>query len=173
MKNRNPIRTLTTAALIAAMYTVLTVCLAPLSYGLVQCRLSEALTVLAAFTPAAIPGLTVGCVVSNLIGLSSGANIAGALDVLLGPLATGGAAVLTWALRNKRVGCLPLWSTLPPVVLNALVVGSELAFVAPQFTVEVWFIQMGLVAVGQLVACVGGGLLVARGLQVSGLDKRV
>ena len=173
MKNRNPIRTLTTAALIAAMYTVLTVCLAPLSYGLVQCRLSEALTVLAAFTPAAIPGLTVGCVVSNLIGLSSGANIAGALDVLLGPLATGGAAVLTWALRNKRVGCLPLWSTLPPVVLNALVVGSELAFVAPQFTVEVWFIQMGLVAVGQLVACVGGGLLVARGMQVSGLDKRV
>ena len=173
MKNRNPIRTLTTAALIAAMYTVLTVCLAPLSYGLVQCRLSEALTVLAAFTPAAIPGLTVGCVVSNLIGLSSGANIAGALDVLLGPLATGSAAVLTWALRNKRVGCLPLWSTLPPVVLNALVVGSELAFVAPQFTVEVWFIQMGLVAAGQLVACVGGGLLVARGLQVSGLDKRV
>ena len=172
MKNRNTIRALTTAALIAAMYTVLTVCLAPLSYGLVQCRLSEALTVLAAFTPAAIPGLTVGCVISNLVGLSSGANIAGAMDVLLGPLATGGAAVLTWALRNKRVVGLPLWSTLPPVVLNALVVGTELAFVAPTFTVEVWFIQMGLVAAGQLVACVGGGLLVARGLQISGLDKR-
>ncbi len=172
MKNRNTIRTLTTAALIAAMYTVLTVCLAPLSYGLVQCRLSEALTILAAFTPAAIPGLTVGCVISNLVGLSSGANIAGALDVLLGPLATGGAAVLTWVLRNKRVGRLPLWSTLPPVVLNALVVGTELAFVAPTFTVEIWLIQMGLVAAGQLVACVGGGLLVARGLQISGLDKR-
>lgn len=173
MKNRNTVRTLTTAALIAAMYTVLTVCLAPLSYGLVQCRLSEALTILAVFTPTAIPGLTVGCVISNLIGLSSGANIAGALDVLLGPLATGVAAWLTWALRNQRVGGLPLWSTLPPVVLNALIVGSELALVAPQFTVEVWFIQMGLVAAGQLVACVGGGLLVARGLQLSGLDKRL
>ncbi len=173
MKNANTIRTLTTAALIAAMYTVLTVCLAPLSYGLVQCRLSEALTILAAFTPAAIPGLTVGCVVSNLIGLSNGANIVGALDVLLGPLATGIAAWLTWLMRDRRVGGLPLWSTLPPVVLNALIVGSELAFVAPQFTVEVWFIQMGLVAAGQLVACVGGGLLVARGLQVSGLDKRL
>lgn len=173
MKTTNTIRTLTTAALIAAMYTVLTVCLAPLSYGLVQCRLSEALTILAAFTPAAIPGLTVGCVVSNLIGLSSGANIAGALDVLLGPLATGIAAWLTWLLRNRRIGGLPLWSTLPPVVLNALVIGTELAFVAPQFTVEMWVIEMGLVAAGQLVACVGGGLLVARCLQVSGLDKRL
>ena len=173
MKTTKTIRTLTTAALIAAMYTVLTVFLAPISYGLVQCRLSEALTILAAFTPAAIPGLTVGCVVSNLIGLSNGANIAGALDVLLGPLATGLAAWLTWLLRNKRVGKLPLWSTLPPVALNALIVGSELAFVAPTFTAEIWFIQMGLVAAGQLVACVGGGLLVARGLQVSGLDKRL
>lgn len=173
MNKKTPIRTLTTAALIAAMYTVLTVCLAPLSYGLVQCRLSEALTILAAFTPAAIPGLTVGCVVSNLIGLSSGANIAGALDVLLGPLATGVAAWLTWLMRNRCVGGLPLWSTLPPVVLNALIVGTELALVAPQFTVEVWFIQMGLVAAGQLVACVGGGLLVAHGLQISGLDKRL
>ena len=172
MKNAKTIRTLTTAALIAAMYTVLTVCLAPLSYGLVQCRLSEALTILAAFTPAAIPGLTVGCVLSNLIGLSTGANIAGAADVLLGPLATGVAAWLTWVLRNRRVGGLPLWSTLPPVVTNALVVGTELALVAPTFTVEVWFIQMGLVAVGQLGACVIGGLLVARGLQISGLERR-
>ncbi len=155
------------------MYTVLTVFLAPLSYGLVQCRLSEALTVLAAFTPAAIPGLTVGCALSNLIGLSTGANIAGAVDVLLGPLATGVAAWLTWALRDRRVGGLPLWSTLPPVVTNAVVIGTELAAVAPQFTAEIWFIQMGLVAAGQLVACVGGGLLVARGLQVSGLDKRL
>lgn len=55
------IRETVTAALIAAMYTALTVAVAPLSYGLVQCRLSEALTVLAAFTPAAVPGLTVGC----------------------------------------------------------------------------------------------------------------
>ena len=83
MKNARSIRTLTTTALIAAMYTVLTVFLAPISYGLVQCRLSEALTILAAFTPTAIPGLTIGCMIANLIGLSTGANIAGALDVVL------------------------------------------------------------------------------------------
>ena len=58
------------------------------------------------------------------------------------------------------------------MVTNALVVGTELALVAPTFTVEVWFIQMGLVAAGQLVACVIGGLLVARGLQISGLERR-
>ena len=89
------IRETVIAALIAAMYTALTVAVAPLSYGLVQCRVSEALTVLAAFTPAAVPGLTVGCFLSNLIGLSTGANIAGALDLLLGPLATGLAALLS------------------------------------------------------------------------------
>ncbi len=173
MKNKKSIRTLTVASLLAAMYTVLTVCLAPLSFGLVQCRLSEALTILAAFTPAAIPGLTVGCALSNLIGLSMGSNIAGAADVLLGPLATGLAACLSWLMRNRCIGNLPAWSTLPPVILNALVVGTELALVAPQFTVQVWVIQMGLVAAGQLVACVAGGLVIARGLQISGWDKRL
>ena len=93
--NKKTIRTLATAGLIAAMYTVLTVCVAPLSYGLIQCRLAEALTILVAYTPAAIPGLTIGCALSNLIGLSMGANIAGAVDILVGTLATGLAALLS------------------------------------------------------------------------------
>ena len=173
MKNKKAVRTLATAGLIAAMYTALTLCVAPLSYGMVQCRLAEALTVLAAFSPAAISGLTVGCALSNLIGLSMGANIAGAVDVLVGPLATGLAAWLSWLWRNKTVGGLPMVSTLPPVVLNALAVGTELALVAPTFTLEVWLIQMGLVAAGQIVACVGGGLLLARGLQLTGIDRRL
>lgn len=128
------IRETVIAALIAAMYTALTVAVAPLSYGLVQCRVSEALTVLAAFTPAAVPGLTVGCFLSNLIGLSTGANIAGALDLLLGPLATGLAALLSYRLRRYRRGGVPWLSTLPPILLNALIVGTELAFTSPVFT---------------------------------------
>ena len=173
MTKKNTVRTLAIAGLIAAMYIALTLCVAPLSYGMVQCRLAEALTVLAAFTPAAIPGLTVGCALSNLIGLSMGANIAGGVDVLVGPLATGAAAWLSWLWRNKKVGSLPLLSTLPPVALNALAVGTELALVAPTFTFEVWFIQMGLVAAGQVVACVAGGLLLARGLQMTGIDRHL
>ena len=170
---KNTIRALATAGLIAAMYTVLTVCIAPLSYGLIQCRLAEALTILAAYTPAAIPGLTVGCALSNLIGLSMGANIAGAVDILVGTLATGLAAAFSWAWRRYRVKGLPLLSTLPPVLFNAVAVGTELALVAPQFTVEVWFIQMGLVAAGQLVACVLGGAMLAGAIRTTTLDRRL
>lgn len=171
MQKKNRVVFMTTTAIIAALYTALTVCLAPISFGLVQCRVSELLTVLAVYTPAAIPGLTVGCVLSNLIGLSMGSNIAGALDVLLGPLATGLAALLTRLWRNHRLCGLPVLSTLPPVVLNALIVGTELAAVSPVFTLPVWGIQMGLVAAGQLVACVGGGLALAKVLEKTGADR--
>ena len=173
MKTNERIRFLTVTGLIAGLYTALTVGLAPLSFGLVQCRVAEMLTLLAVYTPAAIPGLTVGCVLSNLIGLAMGANIAGALDVLLGPVATGVAAWLSYGWRRHRIGGLPVLSTLPPVILNALIVGTELAAVSPVFTVQVWGIQMALVAVGQLIACVGGGLLLAGALQKTGLDHRL
>ncbi len=173
MKQRNHIRFLTLTGIIAALYTVLTLCLAPLSFGLVQCRLAEMLTMLAAFTPAAVPGLTLGCMVSNLLGIAMGSNIAGALDVLLGPLATGLAAWLTRRWRAHRIGGLPVMSTLPPVVFNALIVGTELAFVAPVFTLEVWSIQVGLVAAGQAVACIVGGLLLAKTLLSTGLAHRL
>ena len=173
MKKSERIRFLTLTGAIAALYTALTLCLAPLSFGLVQCRVSEVLTVLAAYTPAAVPGLTIGCAVSNLIGIAMGSNIAGALDVLLGPLATGLAAWLTYRWRRHRISGLPLLSTLPPVVLNALIVGTELAFVSPVFTLQVWGIQMGLVAAGQAVACVAGGLVLARVLQTGGLAAQL
>lgn len=171
MQTNHSVRFLTQTALIAALYTALTLVLAPFSFGLVQCRVAEALTVLAAFTPAAIPGLTVGCALSNLVGIATGANIAGALDVLLGPLATGLAAWLTYRLRRRTLWGLPVMSTLPPVLLNALIIGGELALVSPQFTPEVLFIQMALVGAGQLVACVPGGLLLAKALQMTGFDR--
>ena len=103
MQNRqSSLRRLAEAGLIAAMYAALSLVLPMASFGIVQCRLSEALTILAAFTPAAIPGLAVGCVVTNLAGLGMGVNPAGAWDLLWGPLATLLAALLTWRLRNLR-----------------------------------------------------------------------
>lgn len=173
MKQEKPIVFLTLVGIIAAMYTALTLCFAPLGFGLVQCRISEALTILAAFTPAAVPGLTIGCVVSNLVGLSMGANPAGALDVLLGAVATGLAAWLSWRWRDKRIKGLPVLATLPPVVLNAVIVGAELACLSPTFSVKVLLIQMGLVFAGQAVACIGGGLLLAKTIQVTGLEERL
>ena len=173
MKQQKPIIFLTLVGIIAGMYTALTLCFAPLGFGLVQCRFSEALTVLAAFTPAAVPGLTIGCVVSNLIGLSMGANPAGALDVLLGAVATGVSAWLSWRWRDRRIKGLPVLSTLPPVLLNAVIIGAELACLSPVFSVKVLLVQMGLVFAGQAVACIGGGLLLAKTLQMTGLEKRI
>ena len=167
------VRFLATAGLIAGLYTALTVVLAPFSFGTIQCRVAEMLTVLAVYSPAAVTGLTVGCALSNLIGLTMGANAAGALDILLGTLATGLAAWLSYRLGSYRVKGLPVWSTIPPVVTNAFIVGTELTLVVGPKTLPTWFLWAGSVAAGQIIACVGGGLLLANMLQKAGLDKQL
>ena len=174
MQRNRSIRLLTHTALIGALYTALTLVLAPLSFGPVQCRVAEALTLLAAYTPAAIPGLTVGCVISNLVGLTMGANVAGALDILLGTLATGIAAWLSYRLRHFRIRGLPFWASVPPIVTNALIVGTELAvMLVPDLTVYGWLGWVGSVAAGQVIACMGGGLLLAGILQKTGFARQL
>ena len=95
------------AALIAALYTVCTVLIQPAGFGAVQFRVSEAFTILPVFTPAAIPGLAIGCLVSNLFGLMGGANPAGAWDLLFGTLATLVAACLTMLFAARVYGACP------------------------------------------------------------------
>ena len=162
-KASEKIRFLTMAGVIAGLYTALTLVLAPFSFGIVQCRESEALTILAAYSPASIVGLTAGCFLSNLI--SMGANPAGAWDLLLGPLATGLAAVLSYWLRNVRIGSLPVLSTIPPVVTNALIVGTELTFAFGPVAWWNWGLMAGSVAIGQAIACIVGGLIVAKSIE--------
>ena len=120
-------RDLTTAAILAALYTVLTLLqnvLFPGSTSMaIQFRVSEALCVLALFTPAAIYGLSLGCLLSNL--LSSAAL---PLDFLLGTLATALATGAMYALRNVRLFRVPVLSLLMPALLNALIVGAELTY---------------------------------------------
>ncbi|MGN0557493.1 MAG: QueT transporter family protein [Acutalibacteraceae bacterium] len=130
MKNKST-RYIVESAVIGAFYAVLTCVFAPISYGVVQFRISEALTVLPLLTPAAVPGLAVGCVISNFIGVMTGANLAGAWDVLIGSAATVLAALCTYALRNIRIKELPLLSLLAPIVFNGAIVGGELFFVLP------------------------------------------
>ena len=100
------------AAVIAAIYVVLTLLFAPFSYGEVQVRLSEALTILPVFTPAAVPGLFVGCLLSNILG---GCIVP---DIIFGSLATLTGAVFTYLLRNQSRFLAPL----PPILANALIV---------------------------------------------------
>lgn len=156
--NRSPLLQMTQAGVIAALYAGLTLLLAPVAFGPVQLRFSEMLTILPVFTPAAIPGLAIGCFVSNLLGLTTGANPAGALDLLFGPLATLGAALLTYRLRSYRLCSLPVVASLPPVILNALVIGAELTFAYTAFSPKVLLFNILCVGAGQLAACVVGGL---------------
>ena len=112
MKKKNVIR-LTQAAMIAAIYVVLTYFISGfgLASGAIQVRISEALTILPVFTPAAIPGLFVGCLLSNLL---TGCM---ALDVIFGSIATLIGAVGTYLLRKTKFAF-----TLPPVISNAIIV---------------------------------------------------
>ncbi len=156
MKEKNTVRNLTVSAVIAALYCALTLCLPFMTFGPVQCRFAEALTVLPVFTPAAIPGLTVGCVLSNAVGLAAGANVAGAWDILIGTAATLLAAWCSRLLRKR-----PLLATLPPVLFNALFVGTELTLVLFDTpTALLWLYQVLSVGAGQAIACIGGGMLV-------------
>ena len=108
----NKVQFMTQAAMIAAIYVVLCVVFQPISYGPIQTRIAEALTVLPFFTPAAVPGLFVGCLIANALG---GGII---LDVLAGSVATLIAAFATYALRNKS----RYLASVPPVVANALII---------------------------------------------------
>ncbi len=110
MKENN-VLFLTQAALIAAVYVVLCVVFAPISYGEVQVRVAEALVILPYFTPAAIPGLFIGCLLSNLIGGSI------LMDVVFGSLATLLGAVGSYYFRKNKVLVL-----LPPIIANTLIV---------------------------------------------------
>ncbi len=167
------LRRLAEGGLIAAMYAALTLAIPAASFGMGQFRVSEMLTILPVFTPAAIPGLAVGCVVSNIAGLAMGANVAGAWDILFGPLATLAAAVLTYAMRNIRFKGLPVLSTLPPVLLNAVVVGLELTVALFGFSWPVYGLCMLQVGLGQLAACTVCGLLLYAALSRSGAAKAV
>lgn len=140
--NKN-VRYVVQAGVIAAIYAVLTIAFAPISYGLFQVRISEALTILPFFTPAAIPGLFIGCIVANFYGGL------GALDFIFGSLATLVAALITYYIRRYKY-LVPL----PAVVVNGVVVGIILNVVCgfPLITSMLW------VAFGEAVACYALGL---------------
>ncbi len=131
---------ITQAAAIAAVYTVLTLVFAPISYGEVQVRIAEALTILPAFTPAAIPGLFIGCLIANTLGGSI------LLDVFFGSIATLLGAAGTWMLRKNR------WlAPLPPIVSNTIIVPLVLRF---GYGVPLPLpLLMVFIAIGEIISC--------------------
>lgn len=128
------------AAVIAAIYALLTIVLAPISYGAVQVRISEALTVLPFFTPAAVPGLFVGCIAANIM------SPYGLADLIFGSAASLIVAIGSYLLRKK-----PLLVPLAPVISNGIIVGAMLYYV---YEVPLpLIVQMLYVALGEVVAC--------------------
>ena len=131
------------AAMIAAIYVVLTLIGASFSYGEVQVRISEALTILPAFTPAAIPGVFLGCLISNILG---GCILP---DIIFGSLATLIGAVFTWMLKYL--------APLPPIIANVLVVPFVLKY-GYMVPLPIPFMML-TVGIGEVISCGVLGLI--------------
>lgn len=142
-------RALARGAVIAALYTALTLLLAPLSYGEVQIRFSEAFTLLPVLLPEAVPALAVGCLLSNILG---GCTI---FDIVFGTLATLLAALCTRRLRDNL--CL---AAAMPVLFNGVIVGAVVHYCyAPVIPLPLCMLS---VAAGEAVACLLVGPLLIR-----------
>ena len=139
---KNRVQFLTQAAMIAAIYVVLTIFISTfhLASGAIQVRISEALTILPAFTPAAIPGLFIGCLISNLL---TGAMLP---DIIFGSLATLIGAVGSYFLRKWK------WAVpIPPIISNVLIIPFVLAYVY-HFPGGVPYFML-TVGIGQVISC--------------------
>ena len=164
MKNKKALF-ITQAAVIAALYVVLVVVFNYISFGPIQFRVAEALTILPYFTPAAIPGLFIGCILANVIGGAVG------WDIIFGSIATLIGAVFTYLLRKKSKFLAPL----PPVLANTIIVPWVLKY-AYGAEEMVWFMAV-TVGIGEILACYVLGMILLFALnkvrrQVFGEDNK-
>ncbi len=160
------------SAAIAALYAALTYVAAALNlaYGPIQFRFSEALTVLPAFTPAAIPGLALGCFLANL------ASPLGIVDWVFGTGATLLAALGTAALSKIQWNRLPIF----PVLANALIVGLEVSclsqagtFAWSNFSLAAFGAGAFSVGIGELAVCFLLGLPLMAAMEKTGLARKL
>lgn len=142
MKNKQKIRGIAVGAVVAALYVVLTYLanMLGLASGAIQVRLSEILTVMPVFTPFAIPGLFIGCVLANIL---TGCAL---WDVVFGSLATLVGAVGTYLLRKNN-----LLAVVPPILSNAIIVPFVLLNV---YALEgTYFYFFATVIIGEIISC--------------------
>ena len=152
------VRRLVRCAVIAAVYVVVCLVLAPFSYGAVQVRVAEALCLLPVFGAEYIVGVTLGCFLANLIGST-------VIDVVFGTLATLMACLVTYKLRNVRIKGLAIPASLPPVVFNMIIVGAfEITFFfsdgAP--TAALAAFNAVTVGIGEIISCTVLGVVLVK-----------
>ena len=156
--NKLSVTRLVRCAVIAAVYVVLCLALAPFSYGAVQVRIAEALCLLPVFGAEYIVGVTLGCFLANLLGST-------VIDVVFGTLATLLACLVTYKLRDVRVKGLAIPASLPPVVFNMLIVGAfEITFffsdTAP--TAALAAFNAVAVGIGEIISCTVVGVALVK-----------
>ena len=169
-KNKKKTTFVVQSAVIAALYAGLTYAagMMNLAYGSIQFRFSEALTILAAISPAAIPGLTIGCFLGNIT------SPYGIIDIICGTLATFIAAILSYKTRNIKFKDFPLLSAFFPVIANAIIVGIEITIFMPEgFKLQAFLINAMQIAIGQFAMCYGLGLPLYKVIKKTKLDKMI
>ena len=153
--NKKKVNFVVLAGIIAAAYVVLTFVANALNvaYGPIQFRVSEVMTILPILTPAAIPGLTIGCFIANL------GSPYGAVDIICGTFATFLAALLTYYSRKIIIKNLPVLSMFFPVIVNAIIIGLEITLLMPEgFKLTAFLITAFQIGLGQFVVCYGLGI---------------
>lgn len=147
------VETLTRIGMIAAVYTVISLLLAPFSFGNIQVRIAEAFTLLPLIYKPSIIGVTLGCFLTNLIGALMGVNPTGLLDAFVGTLATFLAAYFTYVLRDKKIKGIPFASLAMPIIFNFFFIGAELAYLFMPENVLLGTLIFGTeVAIGEAIA---------------------
>ena len=167
--NQLSVKRLVHCAVIAAVYVVLCLALAPFSYGAVQVRIAEALCLLPVFGAEYIVGVTLGCFLANLLGST-------VIDVVFGTLATLLACLVTYKLRDVRVKGLAIPASLPPVVFNMLIVGAfEITFffsdTAP--TAALAAFNAVAVGIGEIISCTVVGVALVKLVESNEGLKRI
>lgn len=152
MKNKR-VLFLTQAAMIAAIYVVLTIVFQPFSFGQIQVRIAEALTILPMFTPAAIPGLYIGCMIGNILGGSI------LPDIIWGSFATLIGAVFTYLLRKQS----RYLAILPPIISNTVIVPLVLRY-AYGILLPIPLMML-TVGIGEVISCGVLGIVIHSALK--------
>lgn len=169
-RNRN----LALGAIIAALYAVLVFSQEMIfpnsASSAIQFRVAESLTVLALFTPAAIPGLTIGCALSNLLFIG-----ALPLDAILGSFATFLAAVCIYKLRYVTLFDIPVAALFMPAIFNGVIIGLEIEifFIEGPFHFTSFLLQSALVALGEIAVCFTLGILLYKSIKNKKLQKYI
>lgn len=172
--NQNKVRKMTKIAMIGGIYAAITFATFFMSFGAIQYRVSEALTILPVFTATAIPGLTLGCALANLVGFFIGVNPLGLMDAIFGTAASLLAAIATYYIgKSPKKWMVYAFAPLPPVLLNAIIVGFELTMMFNPEMFPFYFINFASVFVGQAVVCYGLGIPLLIALKKKDLYKKI